>query len=296
VGTRHQMVTEVASTLLKVLRPELIVFDCFPHPALMQAAYRQGGISAAICLRVMKDMSGHFREIRNVGARVQAILIPHVEGECEVPDDMRSRTCFTGPITRPLPALPAPVARSPGDGARFVVISGGGGGYPGTVTFYNLALEAFVRARQKMPGIEGLLVTGPLFHDWWQLRTVEGVRVMPFDPHLASTLARADLVVSQAGYNTIAELRALGVPALCVPADRDSDDQFKRAAEAASDGRLRTYTENDPQTLARLMIDMLSDTAVRARPAAIAAPSGATLAADTLLRLLDRIECDAPGR
>ncbi len=297
---RHTLVLDLACTMIKLLQPDMIVFDCFPHGAMAHAVFRQE-IPTAICLRAMKDMSNHYEEIRRFGSRVKAILIPHAEGECDVPEDLMSRTCFTGPITRPLPARPA---QDPAQGdSRLVVISGGGGGYPQTVAFYNLALEALRRARGMVPDIEGLLVTGPLFNDWWQLRLVDGVRVMPFDPHLSTTLARADLVVCQAGYNTIAELRALGVPTLCVPAIRESDDQFKRASEAES-GSLRTYTGSDPETLARSMAEILSagilppaspHVAPLAAPAA-SAPCGATIAADTLLRLLEQPSRATPSR
>lgn len=44
-----------------------------------------------------------------------------------------------------------------------------------------------------------------------------------------SLFANADLVICQAGYNTVAELEQLGTKTVLVPADRQWDDQFARA-------------------------------------------------------------------
>jgi len=40
-------------------------------------------------------------------------------------------------------------------------------------------------------------------------------------------------VICQGGYNTIAELTTLGVPAICLPAERKFDDQHERAMKTA---------------------------------------------------------------
>jgi predicted glycosyltransferase len=194
-------------------------------------------------------------------------------------------------VTRPI----VPTERPPGDAGRapHVVITGGGGGYPGTVAFYNLALEACARLRTSLPAIEPVLVSGPLFHEWLDLRLVDGVRLLPFDPHLNGRIAAADLVICQGGYNTLAEIAALGVPALCVPAERQSDDQFERARDMTSP-IMTCYTGTDPRAMADLAIALLQTRPARSRATVVTTP-GAGIAARLLLDVLDAVSvttCD----
>jgi UDP-N-acetylglucosamine--N-acetylmuramyl-(pentapeptide) pyrophosphoryl-undecaprenol N-acetylglucosamine transferase len=304
---RQIMLLDVASSLVQALAPELIVFDCFPNSAMVNAAleYR---IPVAIVLRKARQMSDYFDRILALSSAVQLILIAHGEGQCEVPASLRARTRFTGQIVRA--ALPPRERDGDGEGgghaeAPHIVISGGGGGYPGTVEFYSLALSAFARVRQQMPHVTGLLVTGPLFEEWKRLRLVDGIKVLPFDPRLSETFARASLVVCQAGYNTVSEVLSHGVPAICVPAERLADDQFERARQSASGHTsFQVYEGSDADAFAALMLAALHrPRASAARSADVpdghAAPayesasptfhptlSGAPLAAAALLRLL----------
>jgi predicted glycosyltransferase len=286
---QHDVAVELATAMVRALHPDLIVFDCFPHHAMVEVALRYQ-LPVVFSLRKLKDMSFHFAAIRQHQSLVRAILIPHGPHECDVPDDLRSRTCFTGPVTRPL--LPPGRARAHAAGATQLVITGGGGGYPGTVDFYNLALEASARLREKVPALERVLVTGPLFHQWWDLRLVNDVRVLPFDPQLSSRLAEADIVMCQGGYNTMAEIVTLGVPAICVPAERGADDQFARARELASP-ITKVYTGRDPRALSDMALALLH--ARSTRPHAVATAPGAKIAATVLLNLLADTSTRAAG-
>jgi predicted glycosyltransferase len=113
------------------------------------------------------------------------------------------------------------------------------------------------------------------------------VRVIPFDPHIISTFANADVVICQGGYNTIAELTGLGRQTICVPAHREFDDQFERALSSAGSHahmhpfRGRTHTE-----LAKTI-----ETCLNAKPisASSSVADGACRAADELHALVTRI-------
>jgi UDP-N-acetylglucosamine--N-acetylmuramyl-(pentapeptide) pyrophosphoryl-undecaprenol N-acetylglucosamine transferase len=281
---RHLLMLDTAGALVRGLAPDLVVFDSFPNVAIANVAIDRG-IPVAFSLRKVKTLDNHFDIVRRLGAAVNLVLIPHDEGACPVPPDLRSRTRFVGTVVRRPSEMAERVTPTADRDVQRVVISGGGGGYPGTLDFYNLALEAFDNARARNHALEALLITGPLFKDWTDLRLPPGVRVMPFDPALAETFASAALVVCQAGYNTIAEIVTLGVPAIAVPAVRDSDDQFERAFDAGRASPVfEAYDGHDPAALGALMLDVLS----RPRPAAPDAlpAQGASRAAACLLDLL----------
>jgi UDP-N-acetylglucosamine--N-acetylmuramyl-(pentapeptide) pyrophosphoryl-undecaprenol N-acetylglucosamine transferase len=277
---RRAIIVKTAVAMVHALRPSLIVFDCFPHSAVQEVVLREL-VPAAIVIRKMKQpqMRQQFKALQAYRSRIQAILVPHADGEIDIPNDLRSCTTFTGPIVRSVSSSSGRLRPTPGH--RWVVICGGGGGYPGTVGFYNLALAAVACLRARGVSIEAVLVAGPLFKDWWDLDLVSPVRVLPFDPQLSATLSEADLVLCQGGYNTIAEIRALGVPAICVPADRASDDQFERAREAAS-GNMQVYCGTDAHALAELMLTGLQ----QRHQMPVVDTSGARIAAEVLINLI----------
>jgi predicted glycosyltransferase len=280
----RRLVSSFAASIVQTLHPNLIVFDCFPHRALTFAA-RQYGVPFAICIRKMKNMSLLSERFIDLLETAELIIFPHTpdEIEVEIPKQLMSKTHFVGTIVRPFRAA----SEASTTGKVRVVISGGGGGYPGTVNFYNSALAAFAMCRREIPGLSGLLVTGPLFGDWRQLEPVEGIHIIPFDPDLLSVVKDADLVVCQAGYNTVAEIKALDVPAICVPADRAADDQHERAALAALRGsQVRSCVAPDASILARMMIEILRSP--RKTVANPICPTGGGRAAELLLALLKR--------
>jgi UDP-N-acetylglucosamine--N-acetylmuramyl-(pentapeptide) pyrophosphoryl-undecaprenol N-acetylglucosamine transferase len=110
-----------ADHILSVLRPALLVFDSFPDPEFLRAARRRK-ISLALCLRKMR--APQFKRIHRMMGVFDTILLPHDRGEIEIPDELVPKSHFVGTIVRPL-------STSRDDHAPDIVISGGGGGFPG---------------------------------------------------------------------------------------------------------------------------------------------------------------------
>jgi UDP-N-acetylglucosamine--N-acetylmuramyl-(pentapeptide) pyrophosphoryl-undecaprenol N-acetylglucosamine transferase len=115
--------------------------------------------------------------------------------------------------------------------------------------------------------------------------TVDRVRIVPFDPELPSAFAAADLVVCQAGYNTIGEVIASGVAAVCVPAPRMADDQHLRARSAAARHPLIRVSAADPDALFEGMLSALCEPLRERQPPAV--PDGAQRAAAEILSLME---------
>lgn len=250
---RGRLIGSMAAAIVEATNPQLIIFDCLPNPAFVAVAGRKK-IPFAICIRKAKGMDEYFRRLRPVLEQAQIIIFPHDSTEIEVPAEFIDKSRFVGTIARQLTKAPVDPRR---DHSR-IVISGGGGGYPGTVTFYNLVLEAVVRCKQKVPSISATLVTGPLFGEWSQLKPASGVQILPFDPEISVSFNEADLVICQGGYNTVAELIALGVPVICVPASRRFDDQHERARNtAAAHEQFFTWENSDSDALATFILEVL---------------------------------------
>ena len=106
-----------------------------------------------------------------------------------------------------------------------VVITGGGGDFPGTLDFYNLTIEACANCRAEIPNLSSVVVAGPLFKDWSRLR-LNGSRLLPFHWDMPGLYDHANLIVCQAGYNTVAEVLRSGKPTISIPGERPLDDHL----------------------------------------------------------------------
>jgi predicted glycosyltransferase len=255
-GERSNVSRKLSRAILRAVRPQLVVFDCFPNPAFARAVFEKG-IPTVLCLREMRDVKKYLSCMDRLLTQITHLLIPHDPGAFELPAAIRIKSRFVGEIVRPLGRKHEKPLKTPG---QQVVISGGGGGYPGTVSFYNLAIKALTELQRLEPLLAGRLITGPLFQDWSTLQLEAGVSVTPFEADMLGAFSTADLVISAAGYNISAELEQVAAQAILVPAERQWDDQCARAARLARKySRFRVFTGSSPHDLARLAQEALQD-------------------------------------
>jgi UDP-N-acetylglucosamine--N-acetylmuramyl-(pentapeptide) pyrophosphoryl-undecaprenol N-acetylglucosamine transferase len=117
----------------------------------------------------------------------------------------------------------------------------------------------------------------------------ERYRLVPYTDRLAAAMAAADLVVARSG-GSVAELAALGKPAILVPYPyATADHQRKNAQEMVSGGAalLVDDAELDGEVLARMVAELLGD---RSRLAAMATASAALGRPDAAQRVAEQME------
>lgn len=142
------------------------------------------------------------------------------------------RVIHTG-IVAPEPPEPSP--------ERFDVVVSAGGGAVGRAL-----VQAALAAARMRPG-RWLVLTGPNMADE-ALAGVQapGVQVERFRKDFAALLAAAKVSVSQAGYNTVADLLVAGTRAVLVPFAADGEtEQAERARRLAAMGRAVVLAEGD---------------------------------------------------
>jgi predicted glycosyltransferase len=231
----------------------------------------------------MTNLDRYLNQRRDLLQYAQLLLIPHDAGTYELPPDLSKKARFVGRVARP--AGPSKRTEGNPDKPR-IVITGGGGGYPGTVNFYNLATQAVSVLRTQFPCVRGHLIAGPLFGDWPRLQHESGIAVVPFEPDTHGTFATADLVIAQAGYNTVAELAEVSAKSVLVPAPRQWDDQCARADKTArANSNFRIYRGSEPAELAQLLAELLQTPTLPLRQTKI---DGAHRAATTIYSLLGK--------
>ncbi len=113
--------------------------------------------------------------------------------------------------------------------------------------------------------------------------------VVPFLEDVAGEMLRARLLVARAGATTVAELCAVGRPAVLVPYPYAADDHQRANAEALQrQGAARCLLEGDlrPETLAAQLAELWPDAEARRRMAAAARALGRPQAADDIAEAL----------
>ena len=92
-----------------------------------------------------------------------------------------------------------------------------------------------------------LIITGKNYYDEYkEIPTSDNVKVVPFMDNLINLMKDADLMVSRAGASTIAEITAIGLPAILVPSPYVTNNhQYKNAKELEDHGACVIVTEED---------------------------------------------------
>jgi predicted glycosyltransferase len=226
----------IVRAALDSFRPDVFLVDNFPLgsrkeliPALERL--RELGIPAVLGLRDIVDLpevvrrgwmkDGIYEALERYYDRILVYGLPEILDAREVyglPRPVAERVRFCGYVTassRPRAALHE--VRTEPDLKPPVVlgtVGGGGDGFP--------LLSAFVGAVRRL-GVSAVAVTGPLMPQSEREKIRElvdgarGIVVREFLQDLPSHMAAADLVVTMGGYNTTAELLALGRRAIVVP-------------------------------------------------------------------------------
>ena len=185
------------------------------------------------------------------------------------------RIAYTGMVG------PGPRQGEAEPGEKFEVVVSVGGGAVGS-----RLVEAALAARPltTLARARWLILTGPNADGATERASSDpGVVVRTFVPDLTARLARAEISVSQAGYNTVADLVTAGCRAVLVPfASGGETEQNQRAALFAARGWAVTLDEAslDPTSLA-LAMD-------RALALPVAIPTVALDGADRTRQILQR--------
>ena len=92
-----------------------------------------------------------------------------------------------------------------------------------------------------------LIITGKKYYnDYKDINISNNVKIVPFMDDLICLLKDSDLIVSRAGASTIAEITAIGLPAILVPSPYVTNNhQYKNAKELEDKGACIIVSEDD---------------------------------------------------
>ena len=256
---------------LEGFRPDLLVVDNVPcglHGEVLPAlrALRRRGARIVLALRdVLDDPAAICREWARAGA---CEAVASLFDEVWVFGDHDDAAALTagGPLAgvaakvhscgrigtpAPSPGLAPPTPPDAAGQSRpsppLVLVTGGGGQDAAPL------MSAYLRAVHAFrPPVDSQLVLGPDFPRRERAtlppagETRARVRVAGFVPDLPGRMARSNVIVGMAGYNTVCEILASGRPAVLVPRVAPRQEQLLRARRWARSGRVRLV---DPRAL-----------------------------------------------
>ncbi len=246
------------------LQPDVLVVDTFPAGSFGELASALELVRRRVLVR---------RAMKPEAERDAAFdaLLPLYD-RVIVPDEVSSPI-----LLRERPELhsraAARAALGVPDGMRVCWVALGGGGDPSTATVLPRVVDAVRAAGWHVVVAAGPLYVGP---------ERRGAGITWLDRYAAmELLPAADAAVSAGGYNSVHELRFVGIPTVFLPQDKLADDQAARALAAAL-GPVARRVEDIPALLAALA------------PVAPAGENGARAAAAVVLSLaLDPADVEA---
>lgn len=123
-------------------------------------------------------------------------------------------------------------------------------------------------------------------------------RMIPYTDHMVEAICAADFVVSRAGALTLAEITALGRPALLVPYPYAGAHQAANAQELVRQGAAGMLADDQLSTLKEALLPLLdaqSREAMGKASQGLGRPNAAGDIAQNLLWLLDRDRSHTPS-
>ncbi len=190
--------------------------------------------------------------------------------------------------------------------APLLLVTGGSQGASGLNERTSAAIPDLLDA---VPGLQVLHLTGARDRDTCAAAVApfgRRVQVRPFLAEMDLALGAATLVVSRSGASSLAEMAAVGVPAILVPFPAATDDHQTHNARAYAGSGAAWIRRQADWTAKRMVADvraLLADpdglAAMRAAARARHAPDAATDIADRILRAIGMpavASGDEPGR
>ena len=217
--------------------PDLVVFDTHAPMHAVRALHERGARSVLVLRELRPDALRAF--IARGDARWFArIIVPHDASDLDtsalagLPYELVGAVVRLGGARRSERNKAAP-ARTP---PRILAMAGGGGQPVDAARYLQAVADAHCLARASVPDLETTLVTGPYGEAPRRGSSFPGLTIRRSPRDLDARMREATLVVSQAGYNAVAEIRALQIPAVLVPGHRKAEDQRARALRLARAG------------------------------------------------------------
>jgi predicted glycosyltransferase len=234
---------QITRAVLNVFRPNLLIHDTLIREAINRSATDEG-IRQVLIGRVGDVLRDQLRYNLSMMLRVDLLLIPHEREEVSQLDQAlieqyAGKTIYTGPLVRRKDQISSDdllqklsLTRE----SKVILATFGGGGYDLARRILANLLAARAQILDRYPQAKLIIISGPHSSDALPKVDEFVCYASRFEPSLTDYFDIASVVVCMAGYNTINEVAASGIPTISIPAV-EAEDQV---------GRVEAYAQRFP--------------------------------------------------
>jgi predicted glycosyltransferase len=251
-ASEHEHIEQIARKTIEVFQPDVMIHETLLRPALHRAA-QDAGIKQIVMGSLGEALRDQFRHHLSLLNEVHQLIVLQQQAEVLTTDQdliaqYHGPTLYAGPLVR--------YKKQPGSGIlreklslsseqKTLLVTFGGGGWDSSRSLLNTILAAREQILSQDPQTRLIVIPGPHFSG--DLPSVDDFicYVSRFEPFLNDYIDIASAVVMMAGYSTVNEIAASGIPAVCIPA-LDAEDQVGAGGMGERPGkktRLQRCTE-----------------------------------------------------
>jgi spore coat polysaccharide biosynthesis predicted glycosyltransferase SpsG len=271
--TENENCEQITRKVLEVFTPDLMLYETVLHEPIC-GPVSQAGVKQVL----MGNMGGLLRSqlqqnIANVNNLDLLIILQRQEEVLPADQALiaqhRGKTLYAGPLVRQKDQMGGDALRRKlglADEQKVLLLTFGGGGYVLTRELLTTILAARGDILAAHPHTKLILVTGPYFSGELPETDEFVCYASKFEPFLTDYIHIASAVVCMAGYSTVNEIAASGVPAICVPT-AEADDQVGA-------GGMGEYAQSFPNmrlgsTDTKELVQLIGDALLRERDVSV---------------------------
>ena len=288
--------------LVRQLKPDILLIEAFPFGRramrfeLVPLVQQARGFGVKVVAASIRDIlqlnrkAGRAEETVALINQLFDLVLVHGDEDAtplgasfSLAAQIASRTVYTGIVGSSTVSAP--------NREHDVIVSVGGGAVGDAL----ISAAVAAAPHSAMADASWLVLTGPNMSDANRRRLAAdgaaNITFRPFVDDLAARLAGARLSISQAGYNTVADILSTGCRSVLVPFESGGEtEQITRANMVAQSGRAVVVREQDLET--NSMIAAIDRAILLPPPPAVPVQDGA---GNTAVILMDRLAKPAPS-
>jgi len=230
-ASENENCEQITRNILNVFQPDVMMHETVLHEPIHRAV-RDAGVKEALMANVgglLRDELTHSLDRMN---ELDLLIVLQQRQEVApedqaLIDQFTGKTLFAGPLVRQKDRFAGDALRKKlhlAEADQAILLTFGGGGYNLTGELLANTLAARSAILEQYPRAKLIVITGPYFSGELPAEDDFVCYASRFEPFLTDYLNIASAVVCMAGYSTVNEIAASGVPAVCVPA-AEADDQ-----------------------------------------------------------------------
>ncbi|MBN2422222.1 glycosyltransferase [Candidatus Woesearchaeota archaeon] len=243
-------------------KPDVLIFDTFFSIDIVRNK-QLTNIKKVLILRKYEDKEMKVFFNCNFYRDFDLVLAPHERREFENLEkeySVKLNTLdFIGPLVKDT-AFDNSYDDKNNKGFKILALCGGGG-FDDAEKFVNSCMDIYYLTNKKIENLKFEIIPGPFNKRFENLKNKKetNLKISRYKTNVLNLMNQADLIISQAGYNTSNEIIIAKTPAIIMPLIIDYDDQLERALNLEKSGIAKVVKDYNANAAAEICIELALD-------------------------------------